>query len=282
MARTRRSPPGTRRGGDGVTAQTGSDVGPLIAGVNRSEIQDNPDRYLGEIYKGAHFESLNIPETAVAGGEVTISGVVHFDSPHTVITTVGMRVVVDSPSLNEPITEEYSNIQHCNSRAFSIKVPVPDSPGSQLAVTVKGQSTSLTGGWQDGAVRGGNRIDILTEDGVRKQQIQDYIPWAVAGAGMGVGTNQQLEYTDNTRAAVSGAVLGAGSKLLWDSTGPIGFDFDVPTTEIAVIGGSALAVTLLLERTGVASVLGATGDVAGTAIETTKGAVDGRLPGGGK
>jgi len=252
---------------------SGDPVSTLV-GVDPSRVESDPDTFFGEVFKGATFTKLNVPDRVAAGDDIRVTGVVKFDAPSVVITTRGMRVRASGPGLQTDISERYTNIQHGNTRAFSITIPTPSDAGSTVAFSMNGESTTLTGDWRTDETTGPFRVDVVTQGEAAASTALGYGPWIAAGAGAGYLVDAFRGGPRNLRLIAAGGGLGAAGKTLLPRLST--FDFQFPTTEVAVLGGTAAALAVLLNSTGASGVLGATGDVAGSAISTAGDAVRSR------
>lgn len=293
MARNRERPAaqnGSRaRGGEGANVLRFPGGEPLrVAGVDSTSVAEDPDQFRGEIFKGPHFKQLNVPSDALQGDTVRVTGIVHLDNVGVTISNRAVRVRVDGPSLNEPRIQEVDKLSHCQDRSFQIEVPTPTSAGEQLALTVKAQSKTPPRGWYTGETEGPFRININTQQQQRRASARKFAPFVIGGAGVG-GALASLSDESVGTLAVAGGAVGAGSKVVLDQTG--GFTLpSFPTTDVAVAGGAALAIALLLNTTGASDVLGPAGEIAGSAIDrgrqavesagSSRGDVAGRLPSG--
>jgi len=235
-------------------------------GIDAHREEFDPDDYVGELFQGAHFQSLDVPATAATGGSITITGVVHLDNPGVVISSRWVRVLVESPMLSSPKEVVFRDLKHCHTKPFAIEVPISGTPGQQAALTVKAQSKTY-GGWATGETRGPERVNILTQDQKQREDLIKYVPWVVGGAGVGVGYNNLTGGTDPRTYALGGAAMGIGAKVANENYSVRIPEF--PTTQVAVVGGALLAATLFLNTTGAGGVLrqgsGLVSDVAGAA-----------------
>lgn len=286
MARTRSPPPsrGSRQRFRTQQAESSTGNRPLrgpggeeinLVGVDGQQVESNPQQYIGEVFKGAHFRKLSVPDTVRAGGTIKVKGVVHFDSPTQVVFTVGMRVRAFGPSLQEDVIERYRNIQHCNARAFTLEIPAPETVGQTVTFNVAGESTTVTGDWDTGDQRGPFRVKTVSSGEKTTEQAVSVAPYAAAGAGAGYLVNQIRGGPTNLRLIGAGAAAGVGLKTFGPDLSTI--DINFPTTEIAVLGGTAAALAILLNSTGASDVLGAGGEVAGSAISGAGSAARGAV-----
>lgn len=265
MADARRS-----SGTGGEMAKNPPRLGGEFVGINDQKVNKNPDQYFGELFRGAHFRKLNRESSYPAGGSFRVSGVVHFDAPTVQLTTRGMRVRVTSPQLSDDIIERFSNIQHCNSRRFSLSVPVPDAPGSRFSYTVKAESTKLGGGWRTDSQEGPFNVQIQTDAGAAITKGFGLVPWAAVGGGIGVAGNRIIDtgYGDYTAGAA-----GAAAGLVYREYAPPvslgGLVPDVSDTQLALIAASTFGAAFLLQSSGLSEVLQPTGEVAGSAISAS-------------
>lgn len=259
----------SRRGQYGLEA---ADSSGEFLGFDQEKVEQNPDQFFGELFQGAHFRSVNLPERAAAGEEITISGRVHFDAPTQVVTTVGMRVRISSPSLSEDITQRFRSIKHCNERRFSLQVPVPEAAGKKFTYTVHAESTKLLGGWRTDSVRGPINLDILSSTENAVADGFNLLPYIAGGAGAGYVANQAFGDPRRSREyLVGGALFGAGFKRY----GPA-LSVDIPTpsnTQLALGAAIVLGSVVLLNQSGLSGVLSASGEAAGSAIRAGTDAV---------
>lgn len=277
MARNRERPAaqnGSRaRGGEGANVLRFPGGEPLrVAGVDSTSVAENPDNFRGEVFKGPHFRELNVPSDALQGDTVRVTGIVHLDNVGVVISNREVRVRVDGPSLNEPRIESVGKLSHCQTRSFQVEVPTPNTPDEQLALTVKSQSRTPPGGWYTGENAGPFRVNINTQQQQRRATARQFAPFVVGGAGVGGALASLTDESVGTLALAGGAV-GAGSKVVLDQTGGVNFP-SFPTQDVAVAGGAALAIALLLNTTGASDVLGPAGEIAGSALDRGRKAVE--------
>jgi len=248
-----------------------------IAGLERGDVADNPQDYVGEVFKGAHFRELNVPSNALRGDTLTITGVIHLDNVGVQIGKRALRVKVNGPSLNEPRIVETDSLSHCQTRPFSVDIPTPTDAGEKMALTVKAQSK--VGTWNTTETEGPFRVNINTREQQRRANAKEYAPYVLGGAGVG-GALASLTGQNAGRLALAGGAVGAGSKVVLGQTTGISFP-SFPTQEVAVAGGAALSIVLLLNQTGVADVLAPAGEAAGSAIDTARQAVESGSGGSG-
>lgn len=284
MARKRNPPAaqnGTReRGGGGADILRFPGGEPLrVAGVDSNSVAANPDDFRGEVFKGPHFRQLNVPSDALQGDSVRVTGIVHLDNVGVVISDREVRVRVDGPSLNEPRIESVGKLSHCQTRSFQVEVPTPNTADEQLALTVKAQSKTPPGGWYTGETGGPFRVNINTQQQQRRASARKFAPFVIGGAGVG-GALATLSDESVGTLALAGGAVGAGSKVVLDQTGGVSLP-SFPTTDVAVAGGAALAIALLLNTTGASDVLGPAGEIAGSAIDRGRKAVESASGGGG-
>jgi hypothetical protein len=237
-----------------------------FAGVPQEQLEQNPDEYFGELFRGAHFRGISTPKYVNGGSGITVQGKVHFDAPSVVITTRGMRVRVESPALDRDYTQQFSSISHCNERSFSVRIPVPDTPGRKFPYTVYAESTKATGGWRTDTVVGPVNAEILSDTEARAATVIDYTPAVAAGAGLGYAGASVTGREDQRNAL---AVAGGAAGALYKRYGAP-FQFNIPTpsnTQLALGSVLVLGSAYLLNSTGAADVLSATGEAAGSAID---------------
>lgn len=269
-SRTRRRP---RRGGPSNDGQL-ADERP-VHGVDMERVRSNPDEFVGELAKGAQIKSIDIPSEVVAGGTIQITGELLFDNIGVVISGRDCRIKVEGPSLSEPRYQTFEDLTHGNTRTFSIEVPVTAPADSSMAFSVKAQS-NVYGNWATGQTHGPVRLNVYSAEEKRTRDRLDVIPYAVGGAGAGYAAGSVLENRNPTNLAVAGAAVGVGAKSLGDKGVQFLPSMEFPTTKVAVLGGTAVALALLLNSTGVSEVLQPAGEAAGGAISTARDA-SGRL-----
>lgn len=264
--------PSRRSAGSGGSSRPANESMPLqndYVGLDDAAVEENPDQFFGELFRGAHFQKLNKSSSVPAGGTIRVSGVVHFDAPSVIITSRGMRVRVSSPQLSQDYTQRFTDIQHCNSRRFSFDFPVPDNPGSRFSFSVTAESTKATGGWRTDSTRGPFNVQIQTETAATVTEGFTLIPAAAAGAGISYAGNRFLDtgYRDRTVAAA-----GAGAGVAYKKFGPPlpsigGFVPDVSNTQLALVAAATFGAAYLLQSSGAAGILQPVGETAGGVID---------------
>lgn len=204
---------------------------PDIVGVDNTT--DDPDV---PGFKGAHFRTVSVPPFATPGENVTITGAVHYDNLGRVVSPIPVRAKIESPAFNEPRYSREYNLTHCQTRTVSFNIPAQGNPGQQLAVTVKAQNKTAIG-WQTTDSVGPRRIELLSEDEAQERRLLGFVPYAAGGAIAGTVLGD-----GETSSTVVGAAAGAGSKYVVDNTNVVsevgGLVPDIPTTQIAIIGGA--------------------------------------------
>jgi hypothetical protein len=253
-----------------VDGEWAEGVSQNFVGVDRERLVSDPDRYRGELFKGPHFKKLSVPSTVAGGSGVTVKGVVHLDNAGVQLLGRKVRVIVDGPSLDQERVFTTDKLTHCNTRSFSIDVPVTGDPGQTMALSVKAQS-NVYGNWATGEQKGPFRINIQTETQQRAQDAAGYAPWAVGGAGVGMLVARATGSEESLTPMAGGAAVGAAGKIAWDRSG--GWTFTLPTTEIAVVGGALLAATMFLNSTGASDVLQPAGELAGSSFSSAREAI---------
>lgn len=267
MSTSRRSA-GTGGGTGSTPANTDEALSGQFVGVSDQQVEENPDQFFGELFRGAHFRKLKKPTAYRAGGVATISGVVHFDAPSVQLTSRGMRVRITSPNLEQDYTQRFRDIRHCNERSFSINIPVPDSPGSRFSYTVVAESTKLSGGWRDDSREGPFNVEIQGATGAAITRGFGYIPSAAIGAGIGLGVNRAagLGYG---RLASGG--IGAAAGIFYNEYAPPislgGLVPDVSNVQLGLLAAATFGSVLLLERSGASEILQPAGEAAGAALQ---------------
>jgi len=280
MAGLREPAPGSRFS-DSATAEAAAggewaeSGGPNYVGVDNTDVQNNPDTYVGELFRGPFFQKTNVPATAPAGGTVNISGAVKMDNPGLVLSARPVRVVLESPALSQPRRQRVGEMKHGQTRPFSFDIPIPEGTEQTLTINLKAQSKGGLTGWGATSTAGPFDVKVVTAGEHRVNQSLDYIPWAVGGAGVGYIVNSLSDEDRGTRLTLGGAAAGVGLGVSYDQLGLDTFSLNLPTTDIAIIGGAALAVVLLLNQTGADEVLQPAGEAAGSVVGGARDALSG-------
>lgn len=214
---------------------------PDIVGVDNS--QDNPDV---PGFKGAHYRTVSVPPFATPGENITITGAVHYENLGRVVSPIPVRAKIESPAFNEPRFSETYNLTHCQTRTINFNIPARGNPGQQIAVTLKAQNKTAIG-WQTTDTVGPRRVEVLSKDEAQNRRFLGFIPYAAGGAIAGT-----LLSDNGTSGALVGAAAGAGSKYVVDNTNVVsevgGLIPDIPTTQLAIIGGVLGAGALFISQ----------------------------------
>lgn len=275
--RDRGSPPGTRRRVSTRAVDTGSTElqdGSRLLGATNEDIENDPEQFFGELFQGAHFRSVGVPSSAEAGGTVTVTGTVHFDAPTVVVTTRGVRVRVRNTSTGETRTQSFENVQHCQTRDFSIDLPVPDSPGNNMALVIEAEHSKPLGGWSLDTTDGPHRVSILTEDEQQRQNLLGYAPWALGGGGAGLLVSSARGGGNRAAFTVGGAAAGVGLKTLAGGDGNL-----IPNVDplpVLAVGAGLAGVAFFLQSSGASEVLEPVGSAAGSAVSGARRRLEGQ------
>lgn len=207
-----------------------------------------------QINQGAHFpDQPFIPEVAVAGSTITISGELHFDCP---VCTVQRecRVEVEASHLADPIHENLGKFNNCETRNFAIQVPIPNSPGAQIAITVNAQRNPPLGSWQTDDSTGAQRVDVVTQAQKTTRELVAFTPWVVGGGVAGYALSEARPRIPRNRAVAGGVGVGAAGKLAADQLRAADFSFRVDFPLVEVVAFTALLASgafLVNEVTGI-------------------------------
>lgn len=207
-----------------------------------------------QINQGAHFpDQPFVPNPVVAGSTITISGQLHFDCP---VCTVQRecRVEVEASHLSEPIQQNLGKFGNCETQNFAIQLPVPDSPGAQIAITVNAQRNPPLGGWQTDDSFGPRRVDVVTQAQKTTRELIEFVPWVVGGGVAGFALSEASPRVPRNRAVAGGVGVGAAGKLATDQLRAADFDVRVDFPLIEVVAFTALlgsAAFLVNEVTGI-------------------------------
>lgn len=246
-------------GGDGSVSRLRQELGnPSYFGFDTDNVLQNSDDFVGELFQGAHFRSVNVPNRAPAGGTITISGRVHLDNPGRALSGQDIRVRVESPALNAPEIQTFQQVKHCQERPFNIEIPAPQSEG-QVSVTVKGQQKTIAG-WQTGERVGPKMVDVVPEDEYQAGQLAGLLPYAAVGGGAGFIYGRGSGQT--ARFALAGSAVGAGVGFGVNQSG-----FQLPNIPLWGIAAAGVGIAALVSTTGLGDVLQPAGERVGQAIE---------------
>lgn len=241
-----------------------------IVGVDRDRLARSQTAR-SEVFRGAYFKNVNVPDTAAVGGLVTVSGEIAYDNLGRVLSPVTVRVRIESPALDRPITRNVADLKHGQSERFVIEVPVRGTEGSLFPLTVIPQNKG-TGGW-----RSGNeqvfRVEVVSQEEKETQEALSVLPPVALGAGGGLFVSQ-ITGSDPLPLMAGGGLAGAGLSAAGFSTDFLPSLPSFPTTKIAVVGGAALALSVLLQSSGASEVLGPAAEAAGGAIDQGRQAVE--------
>jgi hypothetical protein len=243
-----------------------------VVGVSDQRIKNDPDQFVGELFQGATFSSLNKPNAYPAGGTVRVSGTMRLDMPQTPITKRGMRVRISSPAFSRDYTQRFRGIQHGTTRQFSLDIPVPDAPGERFAYTVRGERTELLSlgdeNWAIDTTRGPFNVQIQSEAGATITNSFTYLPYVFAGAGIGVGADALGDLpTTQLQSTLFGGAAGAIFKQFGPSLGVnVGNIIpNVSTTKLAIGTAGVFGAAYLLRSTGASEILEPVGETVGAA-----------------
>jgi len=256
-------------------AESSSETELSIAGVDESVPGGGPVR--SEVVKGAFFTSTTFPETASPGQEIQITGVLKLDELGATVVERRCRVKLQSPSFDEPKFQDLGKLSHKETAPFSFTFRAPGSPGEVVPLRLTAQQKPPVGSFTSGETVGPNRLEIIPETQKQAQEASGYIVQAALGAGAGAAASTLTGRRPLPLAVAGGGVAGlakfAGVDL---SPGGLlsGVVPNIPTTQIAVVGGAALAGALLLRTSGASEVLQPAGEVAGSAVSAGGSAVD--------
>jgi len=251
----------------------GSDAAGQFVGVDDRQLQSTPEEFFGEWFKGLHFRKQNIPSRAPAGGTVRLTGVVHFDAATVQITKRGGRVRVLSPHLSQAREQTFTDLRHCKTRRFSIEIPVPDTPGSEISVRLKaGHTNPVAGGYATDSTIGPFRIQVLSEGELQRAQAIDALPWAIGGAGAGLLVDNFRGGNNTAAAAIGGGAGGVALRAL--SNSQVGNVIpQVDPVPLALAGAGLAGIGIFLNQSGASEVLQPAGEAAGQAIDAGRKAI---------
>lgn len=256
-------------------AESSSDTELSIAGVDGSAPGGNAVR--SEVVKGAFFTSTSFPETAYPGQEVQVTGVLKLDELGATVVKRQCRVKLQSPSFDQPKFQDLGKLSHKGTAPFSFSFRAPGSPGEVVPLRLIAQQNPPVGSFTTGETVGPNRLEIIPETQKQAQEASGYVVQAALGAGAGAVVSAVTGRSPVPLAIAGGGIAGlakfSGVNL---SPGSLlsGLVPNIPTTQVAVLGGAALAGTLLLQSSGASEVLQPAGEVAGSAVSAGGSAVD--------
>lgn len=278
MARTRSHREGYQRRRprhrNRATTETASGASGLnFAGVDNRAVEQDPSQYIGELFKGAVLSDVSVPDSVEAGGSLTVTGKVRFDSPTQVIFTVGMRVRAEGPTIGDNAMQRWNSIQHGNVRHFSLTLPAPESAGQTMVFTLTGESTTMTGGWTQGTTEGPFRVDVVSESEQKTREALDYTPFLVGGAGAGYALAGVSSGYTPMQGAVAGAALGMGYRGLRKRGVRFIPSVEIDQTTLAAVGLAGIGIAVALNSSGMSDVLGPLGSAAGSAVDAGRSAV---------
>lgn len=257
------------------TEQQGASLGPSgvpdgranYVGIDNQSIEQNPDRFVGELWRGVHFKNVNTPASIPAGGTVSVSGTIHYDDPSRFISNNEARVRITSPQLGSDYTSSLYEVSHCNTRSFRVDIPVPNDPGGRFAFSVRGESKKLGGGWATNSTRGPFNVEIQSEGEAAVTEGFNYLPAAAAGAGLGYAGNQFAgQRYSNRFAAGAGALGGVAYQRYAPPLNIGGFVPDVSNVQLALVAAATFGAAYLLQSSGASEVLNPLGSAAGSAV----------------
>lgn len=207
------------------------------------------DEFDPSLVQGAHFRSVDVPEVSSTGETVTVTGILHYDNVASPISEKQCRVVLESPSLNQPVMSSRFSLSHCQTSAFAVDIPITGQQGQTVAVTLKAQNNTVAG-WQTTETRGPFRIEIVGQGQKVVTQGLNYLPYAAAGAGVGYAT--AINGSSGEQAA--NAVLGAGAGVVGkEAVDQLDFNFNFPTVPVlataGLLGAGAFALAEVTEAT---------------------------------
>lgn len=257
-------------------------AGGQYLGVEDSQVEENPSRFVGEVFRGGFFVNTTIPESVPAGGSMTVTGEIQLDNPIATVVGKDIRVVMDSPSLSQDREQTFQGVMHGQSRSFSFDVPVPDSPGSEFAISLTAQENGTTG-WVNGEELGPFRVSILTEEEAQSQRLLSYLPSVLLGGGAGLVADRATGGGNRATYALAGAALGAGAQAGGFTPGDLSFGIggSLPDAQTIAIAGLGFAgIGFFLQSSGAADVLGPAGEAAGSAIDAGRQAAEGAVDAG--
>jgi hypothetical protein len=243
-----------------------------FVGVNEQRIEENPDQFVGELFQGATFTTLNKPNVYPAGTDVRVSGTLKLEMPQTPITKRGMRVRISSPAFSRDYIQRFRGIQHGNTRQFSVNIPVPDAPGERFAFTLRAERTELLslGGesWETDTTRGPFNVQIQSEAGATISNSFTFLPYVFAGAGIGLGADALGDLpTSQLQSTLFGGAAGAVFKQFGSSLGVNVGNIvpNVSTTRLAIGTAGVFGAAYLLRSTGASEILEPVGETVGAA-----------------
>lgn len=200
-------------------------------------------------FKQAHFRTLNVPNSVVAGQQFSVSGLIHWDFWG--VNNIECRAVAD-PSWGSVRRQNVGKLDHCESKAFEIPLIAPDMPGQTVTVAMKSQNNPPLSSWETNQTET-FQIDVVSQTEKTTRAAVGFVPWVAAGGVTGFGVARATDLP-TAQATVAGVGAGAVMKLTTDQIRQANLDFSVqfPLVEVvafaALLGSGAL---LLNEATGV-------------------------------
>ena len=200
------------------------------------------------IWDGAQIDTLDVPDTMAAGGQLAVSGTLSFDFgpvqgpvfPRDARITVragGDQVSTDLPAMGRQETRSWTVTLRPNSVA-----------GQSLDVVVEAEGDGVIKGWQPVDTRQG-RVSVQSEQQQQADRAFRYLPWVVIGGGAGAAYSSFQYGTVETPPVLGGAAAGVITRQYGERVGfPVPSLPDIPTEELAIVGGVALAGALLLNQ----------------------------------
>lgn len=251
----------------------GGASGLTVAGLDADNIDQNPDQYIGEVFQGAVLKDIVVPDSVAAGGEVLVTGTVKYDFATRVVTTRGMRVRAEGPTVGENAVESWEGIQGGDTRNFALTLPAPADPDQTMVFKLHGEATSLFSGWETHDTEGPYRIEVVSKQEQQTRDALDYTPFALGGAGAGYALAGSTGAYSPMQGALAGAAVGVGYHGLRQRGVQFVPTVDIDTTTLAAVGLAGVGVAMALNSSGASGVLGPLGGAAGSAVEAGRSAV---------
>lgn len=203
----------------------------------------------GIIWDDGNLKNVQVPDRIGAGDTLTVSGRLDFDYDPIVgyLFPRPARVIVRAGG--DEAVAELGGMGRQETRNWSVSLTPSASPGQTLNVEIIGQGDDAFFGWTDVDTRI-ETVNVQTES---QEQVDDafrYLPWVVGGAGLGGAYSYQQNGTFDTTPVLVGGGVGVVGR---EYAQRVGVDIpipEVPTRELAVIGGVLAAGGFLLMQGG--------------------------------
>jgi len=215
------------------------------------------DKASTNVLDGAEFQSVEVPSSVVAGGEIKVTGEMAWDALP-VAKQNEMRVVATT-SIGEERTAMVGSTKGGTKLPFDIKIPAPSTAGESVTVTLEAQANYPVGGWSTDDTDGPYTVNAVSEGQKAASSALGYAPWMVGGGGAGYLVSSRTGRSPMVGAA-TGAALGLGAKQV--TAGGVVPDVDFPTvpvvaTAVLLGAGGYLVSTSGLGKIGQVAASGA-------------------------